>query len=751
MVLDIIAAGLGVIEKKLKKAEKNISKHINQNKKLQDELRQSYGGEEKNSTEEKEFDNKGKKLSIRVNRIVLKIAQWLLEFINAIIKFLLYVIGPIALILIIVTVLIVVLVGSFLRDILSTGQMDNIGIEATQTGQMSIGSLNWDEIVKKAEAMEKTGEFTNIDVNRIRAYKLAYELYNDSDTRQIGGKPIMIPEAFLAVPITESGFNFYNEDKIAEYGYNYDGKGNVLTDNTFYPQIYCNPGAAWGCYQIEYVNSSNQSSPSISRTGEEYKWGSYQTAPTKYPEFIDLETTSMAYEYPSANRSLVTSYLPWTMKWTLEHSVDRCYSEVTGETESRFDCSGIADEVFKEVGLENNEETWRFVNAYFYKLTHWRGGLTSNEDNIHSVFIIGCALYKLTGEDLSKIKLEGYENANKSSVFSYMADDFCNGNTFIYDDKVINKNIFDWVKGEFSSSSQVAWAADYLKSNVSDGNFCHYIGGAIFDMYTARMILEAYLSKMGYDLSALNGNFVNGSGPFGLSYYKADGSVDEEMLSAASATFAVLAHADNEYTEYLTVPVEVEIDTADGKKKVKIPNGGSKIPNFWGVKYNASAPENWGQCTWWVKGRAMLYLYENVGQKQEDWYIDCYENGYKKNMRGNGDQLTSSIDFCKVDNTIGANSIVSCNPMHTCYVEAIGKDGIAYTSHGNMGGSGTSANARYNWSSIATFDWGNIKTGIPWENRTGWGYSFIMKDNGSGMLYSGCSSVVGYGHLDKLL
>lgn len=176
---------------------------------------------------------------------------------------------------------------------------------------------------------------------------------------------------------------------------------------------------------------------------------------------------------------------------------------------------------------------------------------------------------------------------------------------------------------------------------------------------------------------------ANGTGPFGLPYYNSDGSVNEEALLAAHNLFIEITDLSYKNSKTITVPDSITIQINNDTKTFTLRGG--EYPNFWGATYNNNTESGWGQCTWWARGRAMLWLYENVSEDIEVWGIYNSHNG---NSRGNGDVMAGNLArdhnwLLDSNPTVGAIGSAQ-DTMHVYYIEAVTPDGNYYISHGNM-------------------------------------------------------------------
>lgn len=193
-------------------------------------------------------------------------------------------------------------------------------------------------------------------------------------------------------------------------------------------------------------------------------------------------------------------------------------------------------------------------------------------------------------------------------------------------------------------------------------------------------------------------NVGSGNGAFGLPYYNDDGSVNEVAVIAANNLFLELASLKNEHVANLTIPNSVAVTLNNETINVTVPAGGQTYPNFWSEQHNGNASGGWGQCTWWSKGRAMMYLYENVSHERSVWGIcnptnkDCkyayirgngYEIADNINSRTGWGLLRGDVDANKA-NTVVSNSRPG---NHTWYIEAVDMvNKKYYMSHGNFRG-----------------------------------------------------------------
>lgn len=187
----------------------------------------------------------------------------------------------------------------------------------------------------------------------------------------------------------------------------------------------------------------------------------------------------------------------------------------------------------------------------------------------------------------------------------------------------------------------------------------------------------------------------NGSGPFGLEYYNADGTCNEANLTLANKLFSEIAHWDNAYKEVLTIPATYTIEYKGAPYTVKL-NGGKEttIPNFWGLAHNDSCPDgNWGQCTWWARGRAQLWYYENKSKDKEKWELKDVTAGWY----GNGSSVAGNVNSYGRFKVVygedthkymqdGAAASTGNGGTHIFFIEAYDKkNDIVFESHGNIG------------------------------------------------------------------
>ena len=215
-----------------------------------------------------------------------------------------------------------------------------------------------------------------------------------------------------------------------------------------------------------------------------------------------------------------------------------------------------------------------------------------------------------------------------------------------------------------------------------------------------------------------------GSGPFGLDYYNSDGSVNRDNLIMASHIFSQVADFSNKSADTITVKGSYSLNI-DGKPySVKLNDGkDTQYPNFWGSKWNNNAATGyWGQCTWWARGRAMLYLYENKGTDESQWHLT-----YNK-CHGDGNGMASNMSMdtkFTFSATTQANSIASCSACHVYYVEAIDKvNNVEYESHGNMSNICYDDIVYYNLPSLGPNKLGSLPRAI--NKGTGNGYCYII-------------------------
>lgn len=226
-----------------------------------------------------------------------------------------------------------------------------------------------------------------------------------------------------------------------------------------------------------------------------------------------------------------------------------------------------------------------------------------------------------------------------------------------------------------------------------------YIYGAMLkqDMETMIEAYYNYTDASGnhpyrlYEVSlSVDGISVSGGqGPFGLSYQKEDGTPDYKNLAMANYIFSQLADISNIDSPTITVKGTYTLNLDDGPYTV-ILHGGKDVeyPNFWGIKYNETAQENWGQCTWWAKGRAMLCIYETVSQEEKYWNV----NG---ELTGNGyDQVYNFVErrgvteYAKGMLAFKSNAVTTCPrgyANHVFFTEYVDeKTGTVFQSHGNF-------------------------------------------------------------------
>lgn len=235
--------------------------------------------------------------------------------------------------------------------------------------------------------------------------------------------------------------------------------------------------------------------------------------------------------------------------------------------------------------------------------------------------------------------------------------------------------------------------------------------------------------------SAVDGVAQSGKGPFGLEYYNADGTVNEANMTVAVAIFADIVTAENCYKDNITVKGSYTIDFKGKPYTVKLRDGKDfTIPNFWGYSHNSSVPENnWGQCTWWARGRAQLWLWENWSQKKEDWYLDSRYNwhGDGSNVAGNVKSngfftvLSESEAMSKPqDSSVGC--ITGGGQTHIFFTEAYdAKNQIFFESHGNMGNAQFNHLMTYSGNSVYTTAYYDIHSAAP-SAGSGSGFSFIL-------------------------
>lgn len=248
-----------------------------------------------------------------------------------------------------------------------------------------------------------------------------------------------------------------------------------------------------------------------------------------------------------------------------------------------------------------------------------------------------------------------------------------------------------------------------------------------------------------FDVAASSGelgdgvNVGGGQGPFGITYTNPDGTVNYKNIVMASYIFGQLVYEDVRSDPTITVKGTYTMDLPDGSGKytVKLHDGKDvTYPNFWGSKYNETAVGNWGQCTWWAKGRTMLAIYENVSKEPQYWDVN-------EELTGNGDsQVFNFTDKRHISNYssnnsgLKTNSVCSCptwdGTNHVFFVEyADPKSGLVFESHGNIGckvwDDTTAWIQQANGTSVPMYGtsiWGNKgKRGDPF---TGSGYSFIV-------------------------
>lgn len=194
--------------------------------------------------------------------------------------------------------------------------------------------------------------------------------------------------------------------------------------------------------------------------------------------------------------------------------------------------------------------------------------------------------------------------------------------------------------------------------------------------------------------SDIGASYGTGNGPFGLPYYNDDGTVNELAVIAANNIFFENVTVANKEKDTITIPDTYTVNVKGNSATFQL-NGG-EYPNFWGRKYNGNVGSGgWGQCTWWSKGRAMLYLYENVSKDQAVWGI-CNPYGSPCKyayISGNGNQIAFNINNTTgwgiLSGTVNAamrNTVASSKGFnHTWYIEAVDEiNGRYYMSHGNF-------------------------------------------------------------------
>jgi hypothetical protein len=222
---------------------------------------------------------------------------------------------------------------------------------------------------------------------------------------------------------------------------------------------------------------------------------------------------------------------------------------------------------------------------------------------------------------------------------------------------------------------------------------------------------------------------ANGSGPFGLPYYNDDGSINEEALLAANNLFIQITNYSYLRNKTITVPNSITVDINGTSKTFQLKGG--EYPNFWGLTYNNNASEGWGQCTWWARGRAELWIYENVSTDISKWGIYCGGNG---SSRGNGNVMAGNLandHKWLLDSTPKVGSVGSAiSAVHVYYIEAVATNGNYYISHGNMAAS-NSCTKRVSPTSSFMDNWGitNYRCSTTYKEYinagTGGGYSYI--------------------------
>lgn len=228
----------------------------------------------------------------------------------------------------------------------------------------------------------------------------------------------------------------------------------------------------------------------------------------------------------------------------------------------------------------------------------------------------------------------------------------------------------------------------------------------------------------------------NGKGPFGINYFKSDGSVDEDAIIAMQHLFSDLVDISNIGKQSLQVPNFISY-----KGKTYKLNGGT-YPNFWGSSYNYNVSIGlWGQCTWWSEGRGMLYWYEHY-TSGSDWkkragQLGSYrailqagstDYGYRiAHAYGGGNGWSSVKPITKGGKTIKTDSIVSSTAYsvtgHTWYIEAYdAKNKVCYQSHANV----TSVCSRNGYLNAPTWSYTGTTVYVN-TNGQGLGYNGIFK------------------------
>lgn len=760
-MLSAIAGVVNAIGKGLKRAEKRIDKVI---KKTKVKLQQAESADDKLQTsvqKGKRLGGLATKWQLKTTRLWLKVLEWFLYFLDLLIKLIMLICSSVVGLLVIVAVILIVFIGTLLQQMGSVNDTDFGGISIGEGGEVTnLAGVNWDEALAKAQAMHKTGEFSDEDMCRFQVIYLCYCYAQENPDIRV------MPETVIGMSITETGFSCYQD---------YTGKDAFVDHSDYYQggaAVY--PGKlAIGPLQLD-------------SRGRGYGDGS------EVKKIRDIKHTKESHLGSNFN---VDTFIPYAVARTFEAVNIEHYLNEENKTDTETEAYYMY-KAMKEWGIEETQENIEIIANMWVYSKHWIPskfssdgrqliggyGVGNSEKWCEITANLICGVFVECGGDWTKwnCELNIADYLSSDWIRKTMAGDIRTTGSFAtnskykatLDGKALGMTVAEYLVSKYKDNKVLQNAASDAYSFEVDGSnsagcvptmtatpFCP-IGG--------RAITVAYLERLGIDPTALQGGATvtgGGSGAFGLEYYNSDGSVNIEALNTASAILGEFCKYENAYVDTITLPSEVSIKDKDGKdKKVKIKGG--TYPNFWGMKHNITAATgNWGQCTWFAKGRAMLWLYENVGTDESQWYL----GGSSKPMGGNGVAVASSMSgWCTVDSTLGSNSVVSRSgdayynkytgtyyrPGHVAYIEAVDtKNNMYYVSHGNI--------SRCSYQQIrfsgGADNWGNMPSieSVVGDIDSGRGFSYIQEipiaEAGGGGVVSdaGGYPFVDIAHLDK--
>lgn len=736
-MLSGIASVIGAIGNSLKKADRVIKQRIKKNKKKLQKIDAEADKTKKDIVDAKIKAGYLARLNLAGTRLVLKIIEWLLYLLDLLIKLITFICSSVVLLVIVIAVVIIIFVCILIQDIGTMNELDGNfdGINAGG-GTANFASLNWDDVLAKAEAKHKTGEFTDLDLNRVKFFYLCYSYAQAHPDTEI------LPETLVGMSMNEAGFSFYQEE---------NGK-NIFVDHSDFYQgghtTYPNCGAI-GPLQLD-------------SGGKGYGDGS------KVEKIKGIVHTK---ESPLGSHFNVDTFIPYSIARTFVETDIGMYTDKSNASDQNTEAYYMYKAI-SEWGIEETPENIKIIANMWLYTKHWvpykfssdgryyigGTGVGGTERWCEIVANIACAMFVETNGDIFAwgTNVNVAENVSSTYLRSTMHGTIRDTGTFglqsikpTLNDKELDNCVMGYLAEKYKDKS----VFKTLESDVANFSNTAGSGGCVPTMATTcfcpiagRELVVYYLETLGFDPAALSGGTMTvggGSGAFGIEYYNSDGTVNVEAMNTLNAILYEFCKPENAYKDSITIPSEVTIVDKDGKDK-KVKTNGGTYPNFWGMKYNITAATgNWGQCTWFAKGRAQLWMYENVGTNESQWVLGTTE---ALKMEGDGQNVANSMSgWCTVDGTLAGNSVASRSQVHVVFIEAVDKKtNEVYISHGNIKGKYSIKERRH-----AGNDWGSLPqlSSIP-SCGSGWGFSYVQQLEANGSDISG-DPYFAIAHLDK--